>query len=252
MSVISSNSLFHFTSKKDNLLNILDNEFLPRYSFENVKLKSDSEREVMAQAIPMVCFCDISLSQIQNHINEYGNYGIGMSKDWGIRNGLNPVIYINSDSSMSNSIHNLTLRISELLNLHCTETLKNTHDEFINLINFLKSYEGMSLKNPQNKVRFYDEKKWRYVPEIDFDERNSLSFKEYNDDIIRDRENRKLDKYKLKFNINDIKYIFINSNDEIHEFIEAIRNIKSSRYSIKEVDILTTKLTTIENIKEDF
>lgn len=252
MSVISSNSLFHFTPEKDNLLSILDKEFLPRYSFENVKLKSNSDREGMAQAIPMICFCDISLGQIQNHIKDYGNYGIGMTKEWGIRNGLNPIIYINSDSSISNSIHNLTLNILELLDGECTEPLKKVSDEFMNLLNFLKPYEGMSSKNPTKRVRFYDEKEWRYVPEISFDERTSLTLEEFNDHTTRDRENRKLEKFKLKFNINDIKYIFIKSNSEIHEFVEAIRNIKGSRYTQKEVDILTTKITTIENIKDDF
>lgn len=252
MSVISSNSLFHFTSVKENLLGILDKEFLPRYSIEIVKLKSDSDREVMCQAIPMICFCDISLSQIQNHIKEYGNYGIGMTKEWGIRNKLNPVIYINADSSISNSIYDLKDNMVELLSGPCTTPLKNASDEFMKLLNFLKPYEGLSFKNQKNKVRFYDEKEWRYVPEINFDDRTTLTFEEFNNTIIREKENSKIEKHKLKFNINDIKYIFINSNNEIHEFVEAIQNIKGSRYSRKEVDILKTKILTIENLKEDF
>ncbi len=252
MAVISSNSLFHFTAEKKNLLGILEKEFLPRYSFENVKLKSDSFRPGMAQAIPMICFCDISLSQIQNHIKEYGNYGIGMTKEWGIRKKLNPVIYLNSDSYISNSIHDLTTSILDLLDGECTEPLKNTSDKFMNLLNFIKPYEGTSFKNPKNIVRFYDEKEWRFVPEISFDERSSLSLEEFNDTTIINIENSKIENHKLTFNINDIKYIFINSNSEIHEFVEAIQNIKGSRYTRKEVEILTTKITTIENLKEDF
>lgn len=252
MSNISSNSLFHFTSEKKNLLSILDKEFLPRYSYESVKLKSDSLRVGMSQAIPMICFCDISLSQIQNHINEYGNYGLGMTKEWGIRNKLNPIIYLNSDSSISNSIHDLTINILELLDGKCTKPLKNVSDEFMNLLNFLKPYEGNSSKNPNKKIRFYDEKEWRYVPNINFDERNSLTLDEFGDNLIREKANQEVEKHKLGFTINDIKYIFIKSNSEIHEFVEAIRNIKGLRYSPKEVDILTTKITTIENLKEDF
>jgi hypothetical protein len=252
MSVISSNSLFHFTPEKKNLLGILHNEFLPRYSFENVKLKSDSLREGMAQAIPMICFCDISLGQIQDHVKEYGNYGIGMTKEWGIRKKLNPVIYTNSDSSLSNSFHELTHNIMELLGEKCTVPIKKTSDEFMNLLNFLKPYEGFSAKNPEKKVRFYDEKEWRYVPNITFDDRKSLSNEEFKNETIREKANIELEVYKLGFNINDIKYIFIKSNNEIHEFVEAIRNIKGHRYSTQEVDILTTKITTIENLKEDF
>ena len=78
MPSISSNSLFHFTSK-DSLLKILESSFRPSYSRETLYF-NDSEIRVL---VPMICFCDIPLSQINNHIATYGEYGIGMSKEWG-------------------------------------------------------------------------------------------------------------------------------------------------------------------------
>lgn len=252
MSNISSNSLFHFTPRKENLLGILDREFLPRYSYEYIRLRSFSSREGLAQAIPMVCFCDISLSQIQNHVKEYGHYGLGMTKEWGIKNKLNPIIYLNTDSSISNSFHHLALNIMELLSGQCTEHLKSVSDEFTNLLNFLKPYDGVSLKNPEKRIRFYDEKEWRYVPNLEFGQRTSLTLKEFEDPNILSIANQQMEQHKLKFDIKDIKYIFIKSNSEIHEFVKAIRNIKGPRYSEEEVDILTTKILTIENLNEDF
>ena len=79
---ISSNCLFHFTNSAENLLNILENEFNPRYCLENLKFLDFSPKmtDYFEIAIPMVCFCDIPLSKIKTHISIYGNYGIGMKK----------------------------------------------------------------------------------------------------------------------------------------------------------------------------
>ena len=57
MSNISSNSLFHFTSKRDYLINILKNEFIPRYVLEEIPLSKHLKRPKIESAIPMVCFC---------------------------------------------------------------------------------------------------------------------------------------------------------------------------------------------------
>ncbi|TDB67123.1 abortive infection system antitoxin AbiGi family protein [Arundinibacter roseus] len=119
---ISSSSLFHFTSGDLNILKkILENGFLVSKSEEILRSqygKSDTHFN-----IPMVCFCDIPLSLIESHIKIYcfnnGEkvFGIGMNKDWGINNKLNPVIYINNESYLKQSfdyIEDIGLRMAEL------------------------------------------------------------------------------------------------------------------------------------------
>lgn len=94
----SSSSLFHFTDTAEKLFSILRYEFKPTYCLERIVFSEDIVEEV---AFPMVCFCDIPLSQVKNHIETYGYYGIGMSKEWAERNKLNPILYLKQNSFVS-------------------------------------------------------------------------------------------------------------------------------------------------------
>ena len=76
---ISANTLFHFTKTIDNIRNILTDTFSPRYCLEHLAFMASENIDL---AIPMVCFCDIPLSQIIDHVDTYGEYAIGLNKDW--------------------------------------------------------------------------------------------------------------------------------------------------------------------------
>ncbi|MFC2066787.1 abortive infection system antitoxin AbiGi family protein [Chloroflexota bacterium] len=93
MSILSPDTLFQFTHSLNNLLGILNNTFYPRYCYDEFDLVDNDAQTFLEDAIPMVCFCDIPLSLLMNRINTYGNYGLGMTKEWGLRKGLNPVRY---------------------------------------------------------------------------------------------------------------------------------------------------------------
>lgn len=73
MSTLSANTLFHFTRTRETLINILKTRFYPRLSLEENFFFSKMGDKI---AYPMVCFCDIPLSQIKNHTNSYGKYAI--------------------------------------------------------------------------------------------------------------------------------------------------------------------------------
>ena len=74
---ISANTLFHFTRDMDTLLSILRSKFYPRLCLEQKIVPTLDLR----LAIPMVCFCDIPLSQISEHTEMYGEYAIGIKKN---------------------------------------------------------------------------------------------------------------------------------------------------------------------------
>ena len=70
---LSSNSLIHLTKSKDALIGILKEGFRIKYCLENIGARNIK----VGAAFPMVSFCDIPLSEIKNHIENYGDYGVG-------------------------------------------------------------------------------------------------------------------------------------------------------------------------------
>ena len=86
-----SDNLFHFTKTLDVLKLILQKGICPRYCLEDFEwFGSEIHKQI---AFPISCFCDIPLSRISEHTDFYGNFGVGLTKDWGLRNGLEPVAY---------------------------------------------------------------------------------------------------------------------------------------------------------------
>lgn len=252
MSRLSPNSLFHLTPKYENLLGILKNTFYPRYCYEDFDLVDNDRQHFIEDAIPMVCFCDIPLSQLINHINIYGKYGLGMKKEWGIKKGLNPVIYFNKNS-------NLAKELSILTN---TTIWRNdeTADAFHETMLYFKPYKGALYRGGRKtkEVRFYDEHEWRYIPDKGNLKHNNIEISiqkhVYSNSEQLTSANRRLevDIARLSFNANDIKYVIIEKEDEIDRMIEALDQIKGPRYEKNTLNRLISRIITVEQIQDDF
>lgn len=111
-SEISSNLLFHFTPKVEFLVSILDKGFFPRTAKEDISFMLPNYPSCKV-GIPMVCFTDIPFELSEPHRQEYGSFGIGLKKEWGINNGLNPVNYIIKNSEMYKAYNHLQFIASE-------------------------------------------------------------------------------------------------------------------------------------------
>jgi hypothetical protein len=166
MSVISSNTLFHFTNSADSLISIIKNGFYPKFCLEEISVYSVLKDENKEIASPMTCFCDLPLSQIDKHLDFYGKYGIGMSIEWGKSNGLSPILYVHDNSNILNLIKQLGKRVYNVEPLDESSNLyDNAFVEIIELCSYLKPYKGkMWRTNKYESKKFYDEREWRYIP----------------------------------------------------------------------------------------
>lgn len=77
---LSSTSLIHLTSSLDNVFQILKEGFKIKYCYERVYSKAIDKH--LDAAFPMLSFSDIPLSELKSHLDSYGAYGIGLTKEW--------------------------------------------------------------------------------------------------------------------------------------------------------------------------
>ena len=233
MATIKSNSLFHFTPKEEYLLDILENGFWPRYCFEDIEwlipkdLKNELEKQeednfletltkeliksnISSIAYPMSCFCDIPLSKITAHTDFYGSFGLGMTKEWGIRKRLNPIFYLSDNSIIPNLIQSFLLKTAPIDFWKSIQSEKTNQNTIVQLMKFLKPLRGKMKVNGKEVTKNFDEEcEWRYAPASD--ENNLfpnflLNFLANNEEL-QDSNIVTKKVASLKFKPSDIKYI---------------------------------------------
>lgn len=245
---VNSNTLIHFTGSMENLIEILKSDFHPRLCLEDFSFVLN-EKESNKIALPMVCFCDIPLHLVKEHMAEYGNYGIGLKKSWGLRYGLCPVHYITNNSYVHGNMSAIYNKISTL-DLDASTLLS----PIWNHLAFTKPHHGISHKNQMPKV-FYDEREWRFFPNI-FSlaemEDPALTEEDFNDLEKREKANQTLKSISLPYTPRDIKYIIVSEESEIPDLIFQIDRVKSLKYHPDEIALLKTKIICAEYMLEDF
>jgi len=244
---ISTDSIIHYTNQFDNLTSILKEGFHIKYCAEILKLgKSGSSKA----AHPMVSFCDIPLSDSKQHFNAYGKYGIGLSKKWATRKGVNPVIYIAKTSLLAVSIHE---QIKERRKKESNLSEKQKK-EILQIKSYAKNYSGELIRGEvhNQNYKFYDEREWRLIPNKETlnGAKFSVSLKSYNKN--KEKYNNKISKCRLPFKLKDISYIIVNQTSEIPKMISFLRNEYSNRVTQNELDILFSKICSTEQIIADY
>ncbi|WP_179400669.1 abortive infection system antitoxin AbiGi family protein [Burkholderia guangdongensis] len=243
-----SQTLFHFTPKLEYLKSILRNGFHPRYCLEDMSWSGQS----LANAFPMVCFCDIPLGRVDQHVQQYGNYGIGMSRTWAVRNRLNPVIYLSSTSMLGDSVQNLN---SELLQMD-EAVKKKPRRNFLEIARNIKPLTGsMKVKGVMiDNVDFYQESEWRYVPDHDQIDFFIPRSKWDTDGVIEAANKKTFEHCLLGFNADDIRYLFVEKDADIPELVDFMRSSASGlgkRFTDEDMKILQTRIVSQESLAQD-
>ncbi len=236
---VSTESVVHYTNE-DNFKNILiEKGFKGSYCREHIRNASGGYQPFY---VPVISFCDLPISQSLDSLN-YGSYGIGLSKDWATKNGLNPILYLEKNSKLFNGLDD--------------DFKKKGNDRswafkmlpyFKNYRNDLTRRDGSVLKN----YIFYNEREWRY--HLDLDVLESIpEFKEkkgqklyVKDEVDKSIMNEAIASFRLKFEFSDIKYVLFESRSKL----ASIYKLLSKKMSYDDFEDLKTKSITKEQIDD--
>ncbi|SFU26698.1 abortive infection system antitoxin AbiGi family protein [Paraburkholderia aspalathi] len=241
-----SNTLFHFTKSQETLKLILLNGFWPRYCLEHISWLGLDDHDYIA--FPMTCFCDIPLSRISEHVGFYGQFGIGVTRQWAEMNNLNPVIYVAGENGITASFRDLMLQGEQ----HSSEDLQKEAKISLRYIfaHAKPTVGNMVIDGEPIEKHFYQESEWRHVPKSsnineyliksNFEDKNKL-FKANN----KTKEN-----CMLEFGPRDIRYIFVKSDSDIPEIINFIQK-DLDRHPLNDLKILMSRVVSLESMSDD-
>lgn len=251
--MLSAASLFHFTRTPENLRGILAEGFRVRVSVERMDLLARAmgrDTEFDETGIPMVCFCDIPLSQTAQHMTRYGSYAIGLTKKWGIARSIAPIMYATPTSAIIRSFEAFW-RLSRALKIGSESDAKVRADALgsMRLAYFFKPYEDDDRAGTGARRRFYDEREWRYVPET-VDAGPEISREATEDPALQPAIEAFLAQFPpLTFGPDDVTHIIVAEDSEIPGVLDAIR--QSPMIGARD-ETLFAKVTTAARIKDDY
>ena len=234
----------------------------------------------------MVCFCDIPLSQIRKHVAVYGQYGIGLTKEWGLGRKVAPVYYLVKDSVSAEAIRRIfaysdkairvyndfcerarEIRRKGLANKHFDEAssvidtlcelVARANANVLNLVPYIKPYQGIFPRAGEGIINLYDEREWRYVPSEEALLKRNMCFhvasEIYNDPYKLQLFNNQLRAYfKLSFEPQDVKYIIVKTEAEVLQMARRIEEIQTPKYDSNAILELITRVISMERIFHDF
>ena len=291
----SADSLFHFMKRQTFLVSALEKKRLvPRYCDENIgylKLNIPKHQIMVLDK----CFCDIPMHKltepfhvelaenndsssnckniIQNqktHPDFYGEFAIAFSKDWCTKNNLQPVHYVNPESSYIEcyrKMFNWAISQDETQDVQFDVQFNEILSKLAYLkpvVGTMRRYDGQNGEAINYIKNFHDEKEWRFIPKDEDLKKAKKSAIIYNSraresvDIINNSLEREY--YKglwLRFDYRDIRYIIVPNNVERNEIINTILELHDTEFGdsnngYEQKLILISKILVLQDIRRDW
>ena len=233
---LSSNILWQQTDRKG-LIGILKTKML-KYGYSRERVFEDQNK--LQFAIPMVSMCDIPFSELTPYLGKYGNYSIGLTREWGYKNHFNSVWYCRRNSSVYKML-------SKALKVAQANDNREVIKTVFGLLCYMKFEEASLIQKNYSKYRFMDEREFRLCPSFE-------ELQEAGASMMLDEE--RYSKYKsenngssilqigIPFDWSDVKYIIIKSGTSPATFKKLLKEEGCNNDQIC--------IFTENQVKEDF
>ncbi len=217
--------LIHVTENVSIIKSIIENGFRFSYCKESL---CDLTR-CIDFSYPMVSFSHLRHEEAKHILRTYGHLSIGMKSEWAIKNKLNPVLYFERNSSITNTI----LEGFDVLNKIDTNTIKSSisnsligerhkyYKQSFAISSFSKNFYGSLIRNEKtvdNHYCFGAESEWRLILEKGsiepflLKEENKVDF------------NKQAHQEFLTFEFEDIEYFGVEAQFHENGIKEALIN----------------------------
>ena len=245
----SANTLFHFTDSIDKLQSILQNGFYTSYSKELI-LGNGIGKEF---AVPIISFCDIPLSNISEHVKKYGGYAVGVSKDFATTHRFSKVFYLERFSDIIDGIFDIHEYVVRNFQQNIEEeSFGKLNDGVLRIMQVMKNNVGPLIRKTGNTpdYEFFKEMEWRYTPMV-APNQNQV-YADFNE-LDRDFPTKPhLTLVGLPLTFSDINWIIVATTIEIPSVVAVLKTCKNLYENNDQLEILMTKVLSIEQIKYDF
>ena len=111
----------------------------------------------------MKCFCDINLHRLEEHLAWYGYFGLAFTKEWGMKNRIQPIQYINPNSALCRDFSSAFKAALRLDTSKESKEQRYLKDFLLHEMMYYKPYEGNMKNRNTNKFErkcFTDECEW--------------------------------------------------------------------------------------------
>lgn len=255
---ISANSIIHYTTEFDTLKTIISElGFKMCYCLEKITTRGGKSYSF---GISMTSFCDIPLTdykkhfkrQSSNNLGYYGDYGIGLTKEWARKKGLNPVLYIDYNSFVGTALRKTIESYVKGTIIPVVDVNNFQKDDFALFSCYAKNYRGDLIragKLVKSSYCYYDEREWRYVPTINDIGNNKVILDGETYEKDKSKFNSLINSYRLPFELSDISYIIVKERSEI---LPLTLELKTKVSNEEELHFLISKIITSEQIIDDF